>query len=133
MSLRSVDRGLAAVTWVVAGLLVLMLLIGPQIVADDKGQATKAAAPYAAGAAGGGTSNAPDGTALFKDNCGSCHTLSAAGTSGVVGPQLDGLKLDVAAVRQAMHDGPGAMPSFDGQLSQAEATAVAAFVAQATS
>jgi mono/diheme cytochrome c family protein len=27
--------------------------------------------------------------ALFADNCGSCHTLAAAGTDGVVGPNLD--------------------------------------------
>ena len=27
--------------------------------------------------------------ALFADNCGSCHTLDAAGTDGVVGPNLD--------------------------------------------
>ena len=27
--------------------------------------------------------------ALFADNCGSCHTLEAAGTDGVVGPNLD--------------------------------------------
>ena len=26
---------------------------------------------------------------LFVDNCGSCHTLEAAGTDGIVGPNLD--------------------------------------------
>jgi mono/diheme cytochrome c family protein len=26
---------------------------------------------------------------LFANNCGSCHTLAAAGTDGVVGPNLD--------------------------------------------
>jgi len=26
---------------------------------------------------------------LFVDNCGSCHTLEAAGTDGIVGPDLD--------------------------------------------
>jgi mono/diheme cytochrome c family protein len=26
---------------------------------------------------------------LFKENCGGCHTLKAAGTSGVTGPNLD--------------------------------------------
>jgi mono/diheme cytochrome c family protein len=28
---------------------------------------------------------------LFQTNCGSCHTLGAAGTDGVVGPNLDEL------------------------------------------
>lgn len=28
---------------------------------------------------------------LFSSTCGSCHTLAAAGTSGVVGPNLDNL------------------------------------------
>jgi cytochrome c6 len=127
VSLRSVDRLLALATWVVAAALALMLLIGPQVVADDKGKATKAASPYAAKGA-----SAPDGQALFKDNCGTCHTLSAAGTNGLVGPKLDGLGINAATVRQAMHDGPGAMPSFDGQLSAGEAAAVAAFVARAS-
>ena len=32
-----------------------------------------------------------DGKELFATNCGSCHTLAAAGTEGVVGPNLDHL------------------------------------------
>lgn len=30
-----------------------------------------------------------DGKELFRDNCGACHQLAAAGTEGVVGPNLD--------------------------------------------
>jgi mono/diheme cytochrome c family protein len=30
-----------------------------------------------------------DGKDLFANNCGACHTLAAAGTDGVVGPDLD--------------------------------------------
>jgi mono/diheme cytochrome c family protein len=33
--------------------------------------------------------NAAAGKALFKKNCGGCHTLANAGTSGAVGPNLD--------------------------------------------
>ena len=29
------------------------------------------------------------GLELFQINCGACHTLAAAGTDGVVGPDLD--------------------------------------------
>ena len=30
-----------------------------------------------------------DGKQLFANNCGPCHTMAAAGTDGVVGPNLD--------------------------------------------
>jgi mono/diheme cytochrome c family protein len=30
-----------------------------------------------------------DAKELFADNCGACHTLAAAGTDGIVGPDLD--------------------------------------------
>jgi mono/diheme cytochrome c family protein len=54
-----------------------------------------AAALLAAGCGTGGVASAgerPDtqsGQQLFTANCGSCHTLSAAGTSGTIGPNLD--------------------------------------------
>ena len=103
--LRSIDRVLAWVTWIVAGALVVMLLVGPKVVADDKGKPPAATTnPYG--------SSAPDGKALFASNCGSCHTLSAAGTSGSIGPKLDGLGLDQLTVQSAMKAGPGPMPSF---------------------
>ena len=50
---------------------------------------------FAAGCGTGGiASNAqrPDtqnGQTLFTSNCGGCHTLSAAGTTGTIGPNLD--------------------------------------------
>lgn len=37
------------------------------------------------------TSEDEEGKDLFANNCGSCHTLAAAGTNGVVGPDLDDL------------------------------------------
>ena len=54
-----------------------------------------AAALLVAGCGTGGVASAgqrPDtqaGKQLFTQNCGSCHTLSAAGTSGTIGPNLD--------------------------------------------
>jgi cbb3-type cytochrome c oxidase subunit III len=53
------------------------------------------AALLVAGCGYGGVASAgqrPDphaGQQLFTTNCGSCHTLSAAGTSGTIGPNLD--------------------------------------------
>jgi mono/diheme cytochrome c family protein len=124
VSLRGVDRVLAWGSWLAAAVLVVMLFAGPAVVAEDKGK--KAAVT------GGGSPYAVDGAALFKDNCGSCHTLSAAGTSGAVGPKLDGLALDAAIVTAAMRSGPGLMPSFTDQLSPQQIDAVAAYVAKAS-
>ena len=121
--LHGIDKGLAIFSWVVAAVLALMLLFGPKVIADDKGKPPPAsgASPYAAPSA------APDSKALFVSNCGSCHTLSAAGTSGAIGPKLDGLGVDAATVTATMKAGPGVMPSFS--LSAAETAAIAKFVA----
>ena len=78
------------------------------------------------------TWRAPTGEAVFTDNCGGCHTLSAAGTSGVTGPSLDGAALDAEAVTAIVTEGSGAMPSFSGSLDEAEIAAVAEFVASAS-
>jgi len=39
--------------------------------------------------AGGARPDTQSGQQLFTQSCGSCHTLSAAGTSGTIGPDLD--------------------------------------------
>ncbi len=73
---------------------------------------------------------AQSGKQVFVSNCGGCHTLGAAGTTGSVGPNLDQLKPNAARVqRQVRNGGPG-MPSFAGRLSNAQIAAVAKYVAQ---
>lgn len=67
------------------------------------------------------------GRDLFVDNCGSCHTLEAAGTQGAIGPDLDELRPDRERVLAAIERGPGAMPS--NLVSGQEAEQVAEFVA----
>ena len=122
------DRILAITSWVVAGLAVLMLLIGPEVVAEDE------PAPAASGESAGGDDDvaSTDGQALFIDTCGGCHTLTAAGTSGLTGPNLDGAALDAKAVTAIVTEGSGAMPSFSTSLDQAEIAAIAEFVASAS-
>ena len=110
--LDGIDKALAIGTWLTAGLLVIMLFVGPQVVAEDK--------PLR----GGG-----QGQAVFTENCGSCHTLSRAGTNGQVGPNLDSVNLKPADVEAIVRSGSGAMPSFEGNLSDAEIAEVAKFVA----
>jgi mono/diheme cytochrome c family protein len=128
--LAGIDKGLMWLCWIGAGVAVFLLLLGPRVVAHDSAKQTAATkSPYASGAAAGAAA-APDGKALFKSNCGSCHTLTKAGTSGAVGPKLDDIGLDAKSVEAVMKAGPGAMPSFTGNLSQAEIQAIANFVAK---
>jgi mono/diheme cytochrome c family protein len=63
----------------------------------DKGRATWAVATVVAAAAIAGLTgcdlgpkaNLDKGQQLFTQKCGSCHTLTGAGTNGTVGPNLD--------------------------------------------
>jgi cytochrome c553 len=73
------------------------------------------------------------GAKVFSSaGCGGCHSLSAAGSKGGIGPNLDQLKPAYATiVRQVTHGGAG-MPSFAGTLSHNQIRAVAAFVSQST-
>ena len=88
---------------------------------------TAAATPTTTGTTGG-TEAAALGKTVFADNCGACHTLAAAGTSGTVGPNLDQLKPGFAVVHHQVVNGGAAMPPFKGQLSPAQITAVATYV-----
>lgn len=81
------------------------------------------------GGGGGKKAGGADGKSVFAGTCGSCHTLTAAGTSGTVGPNLDGTSRDAAAIEGIIRDGTGTMPAQGDKLSDEEITAVAEFVA----
>lgn len=76
----------------------------------------------------GGSSGDVDAQSLFVSTCGGCHTLSDAGTTGTVGPNLDELSPDTETVRTAIDEGRGAMPP--DLLEGEEADAVAEYVAE---
>ena len=81
--------------------------------------------------------NASAGKAIFLTNCGSCHTLAAAKTTGAVGPNLDGVKPDYQTVTAQVTLGPngplkGSMPAFKGTLSNQQIADVAAYVVTST-
>ena len=78
--------------------------------------------------AGGESAAVAAGKTVFTANCGTCHTLKEAGTSGTVGPNLDELEPDLATVKGQVETGGGGMPAFKGQLSAEEITDVATFV-----
>lgn len=76
------------------------------------------------------TGDAANGESIFASSgCGACHTLSAAGTSGTVGPNLDDAKPSFELAVERVTLGQGGMPSFKGQLEPQQIADVAEFVA----
>lgn len=78
---------------------------------------------------GGGAADLAAGRTVFSAQCAGCHTLADAGATGSVGPDLDTVRPDAAAVRAKVTDGGGGMPAFGGRLSEPEIAAVSAYVA----
>jgi mono/diheme cytochrome c family protein len=132
---RVIDRGLAAVSWTAAALVLVLLFAGPSLIGAKKsgtfsygGSSSPAGASGSAGASSGGGS-APAGASVFATaGCGSCHTLKAAGATGSIGPDLDQVRPGASTVRSIVQSGAGAMPSFAGKLSAAQIAAVARYV-----
>jgi cbb3-type cytochrome c oxidase subunit III len=94
---------------------------------DSGGNPIDPANPPKPAPPGGGT----DGEAIFASaGCNGCHTLAAAGASGTVGPNLDDAKPSKELAIDRVTNGRGGMPSFKGQLSDAQIEAVATFVAE---
>ncbi len=129
-------------TFIVYGLLVVVLaVVIPWLVFGSKGDAGSGAQAVPAGLA--------NGQEMFQVNCGNCHVLSAAGTRGNYGPDLDDLlapggppegenaadtiKATESRVLNAIENGveggaPGRMPG--GIVGGAQAEEIAAFVAR---
>jgi cbb3-type cytochrome c oxidase subunit III len=97
-----------------------------------KGADADSVSAFVAASAGvpgqGGGATATSGKDIFSANCGSCHTLADAGTSGTTGPNLDELKPALATVQHQVINGGSIMPAFKGQLTDAQIKAVAKYV-----
>ncbi len=129
-------------TFVIFGLLVVFLAVGiPWLAFRSRGDAATGEQKVPA--------NLKAGQALFQTNCGTCHTLYAAGTDGNFAPNLDELLAPSGApsgpsapqtiaatklrVLNALEHGvdttttPGRMPA--GILNERQAHEVANFVA----
>jgi mono/diheme cytochrome c family protein len=125
-------------TFIVFGLLVVVLaVVIPWLIFNSKGDAQKGDQSVA--------SDLKSGQSLFQTNCGTCHTLYAAGTDGNYGPNLDellaptgpsddpktikGIKERVLNAVENGVDGetPGRMPG--GILNEEQAEEVSEFVA----
>jgi cytochrome c553 len=119
---------------VVAAVLVVIVLGTVEILGESHeaegsesgGESVPAETDGGEGGGGGGDSAA--GEEVFVANCGSCHVLEEAGTTGAVGPSLDESTLDLDATVAQIENGGGGMPPFAGQLSEEEIANVAAFV-----
>ena len=75
------------------------------------------------------TGDATAGKAVFESaGCTACHTLSAAGSTGTVGPNLDEAQPSFDLVVQRVTLGQGGMPSFQDQLQPQQIADVAEFV-----
>ena len=67
-----------------------------------------------------------------KAQCGVCHTLQAAGSKGLIGPNLDQLKPQTPQIIYTVTNGIGVMPAFDGTLTTEEIEAVAHYIFNST-
>ncbi len=101
-----------------------------KLAAEGKEPAPEEAA--AAGAEGEEEAAATPAGEIFVQNCGTCHTLAAAGTTGSVGPNLDQLKPSAPTVEKQVTNGGGAMPAFGKTkiLTPKEIKEVSGFVAE---
>jgi mono/diheme cytochrome c family protein len=76
--------------------------------------------------------DAAAGEPVFAQNCAACHTLDAVGAAGTVGPNLDESQPDAELVEDRVRNGAGAMPAFEGRLSDEEIANVTALVVEST-
>jgi mono/diheme cytochrome c family protein len=94
---------------------------------DNGGGSDTAAAPATTAPSGSG--DAAAGKEVFASaGCGGCHTFSAAGSNGSVGPNLDDAAPSFDHVVTQVTEGGGAMPSFKDKLTEKQIQDVAAFV-----
>tara|TARA_B100000427_G_C14955896_1_gene354572 strand:+ start:10 stop:315 length:306 start_codon:yes stop_codon:yes gene_type:complete len=63
-----------------------------------------------------------------KAQCGMCHTLKAAKSSGEIGPNLDQLKPQKDQIIYTVTNGIGVMPAFLDTLTVEEIEAVAHYI-----
>lgn len=73
-----------------------------------------------------------DPKSVFSSNCGSCHVLQDAGTSGTVGPNLDQARPEFQEAFTQIKNGGGGMPAFGGQMTDEQIRALARYIVRVT-
>ena len=75
------------------------------------------------------TADTSDGFSLFALNCAACHTITGGGDALAAGTYAPSLrKIPATQVAEAIRTGPGNMPRFTGNLSDAQVRNVVAYV-----
>ena len=67
---------------------------------------------------------------LNAGNCATCHSLKDAGSNAMVGPNLNQIRPDIGRVKNAVLNGIGVMPAYQGILSGEEIDAVSHYVSE---
>ena len=67
---------------------------------------------------------------LNAGNCATCHSLKEAGSNAMVGPNLNQIRPDIGRVKNAVLNGIGVMPAYQGILSSEEIDAVSHYVSE---
>tara|TARA_B100001063_G_C16727048_1_gene537057 strand:+ start:1078 stop:1389 length:312 start_codon:yes stop_codon:yes gene_type:complete len=67
---------------------------------------------------------------LNNGNCAACHSLKDAGSNAMVGPNLNEIRPDLGRVKNAVMNGIGVMPAYQGILSNDEIDAVSYYVSE---
>ena len=67
-----------------------------------------------------------------KAQCGVCHTLQTAGSTGTIGPNLDQLKPQMPQIIVAVTNGIGVMQAWKDILTYEEIEAVAYYIFNST-
>jgi mono/diheme cytochrome c family protein len=117
-------------------LLLVALAVGVGLAAcggdDDSGSTATEETTTATETTTDGTETSAVGREVFVANCGSCHALSDAGTSGAIGPGLDDAGISAETAQEQVRNGGGGMPAFADTLTDEEITEVSAYVAAAS-
>ena len=123
---------LEGVLVLVALLLAFVFAVGGYLVGREAGGGGDGGTSTVQTSTSGGAAASGDvtaGAAVFGSaGCGGCHVLSAAGSTGNIGPSLDSRKLGEALVVDRVANGRGAMPPFQDQLNEQQIADVAAYV-----
>jgi mono/diheme cytochrome c family protein len=73
------------------------------------------------------------GASVFASaGCATCHTLTAAGSTGTAGPNLDALQPSVAVIENQVEYGGDHMPAYGSTLTPQQIANLAAYVYQST-
>ncbi len=67
---------------------------------------------------------------LNAGNCATCHSLKDAGSNAMVGPNLNEIRPDIGRVKNAVLNGIGVMPAYQGILGSEEIDAVSYYVSE---